>query len=165
MKASDVCLQLAPRLSSGNFFAGMQVVQTDARREFRKGQINVTSFPPLIHVDMIIYATDCASGRDLDSSESLAAVRSVIISAQWKRELEYKAAVIKSQSIRKPAVEEWSEDVPKWLLDDRNFSSMIDSAWDVDLAIEGHDIPITDSLVVTARAEGEKQPLRFVARL
>ena len=162
---SNARMELGARLSSGKFFHGLEIKHTPNGAEYHKGQIAVTQYPHQLHVDIVVFPYESSSGRLLEEDEVLPLIHKITIKAQWKSGLQVTDTKIVSLTIRKPSNQEWSDDVPAWLLADPEFQSQTRDAWDLDLLIENTAVPITDSLVITACVEDCKYLARFSSRL
>jgi hypothetical protein len=164
IRIADACFQLGARLSSDDFFEGFTIIDSKSGRKYMKGTETVTQFPDQVHVDVIISGTDCHTGRVLDDSESSPLINSITFTAEWKSGLRGRPVQSLMRTMRKPSIEEWSGELPRWLLEDRDFVSLIEESWDVDLLIKDQKILITESLVITASSSEDKNQTRFVAR-
>lgn len=168
LSLSGTCLILNARLSAENFFEGVEVLKTASGRQYRKGPKVLTSFPPILRVRILAWPRRCSPLGLEDPSTSRALLEHLTARADWKTELKLRPADKMSFSCRELSNEEWNK-----MLDSKRFADMglpplepeAKGIWLLEAIIEDHDVPLTDSLVLTLLSADGKFISRFSARM
>jgi len=164
-KILDTCLVLHSSLSGSDFFAGLKVRHASNSVEFRKGNVLVNEFPPILTVEMLSFALECSTPNLEKEEKARAALDRLLFKVEWKRGLVVRPAQDVILTIRKPSPEEWAERDEVKRLSAIGMETSLDGFLVVELTIKTNHVPLTDSLVVTVSTTDSNQIARFSARL
>jgi len=165
---SDSCLVFAALLSADDFFEGLEVRQSPAGREYRKGSHLVTEFPARVKVTVLTwvwkFGTDDAENPEL----ATAILEKLHFEAKWKTGMKTRPVKELSSNFRQPSAQEWKErpDIKKFEklgLEPRD--PAVEGIWIFELTIKDEQVPLTDSLIVTVSSSDGRQIARFSGRL
>lgn len=146
VRRGDVCATFYPELESNEFFRGLQGIETDEGRTFRKYSQPVTTYPPIlqIQIDVRISLCDADIFTLAPIPEFLKTLR---FKVQWKRAM-----------YLRPVANFKVENVP--LNMEQSESRKL-------LVIQIHDnrnVPLTDHLILTILSPEGKILSRMAAR-
>jgi hypothetical protein len=146
IRHGDVCVNFIPVLQSGDFFEGLERIDTAQGSEFRKNSRVVTNFPDFMTVEMNVRIEDC----DTDvytPARTPDFVKGLHFRAQWKRGL-YLRPVANVSIERKPVLMDEGDNRMLFVL------KILDRA-----------VPLTDHLIISVIGPDGKLMSRMSARL
>ncbi|MFY9801856.1 MAG: hypothetical protein WA211_00515 [Candidatus Acidiferrales bacterium] len=146
IRRGDVCVNLTPVLQSGDFFDGLERIDTAQGSEFRKNSRVITNFPDYMIVEMNVRIEDC----DTDvytPAPTPDFVKSMHFRVQWKRGVYLRP--VGSVSI---------ESKPVRMDEGDNRMLFV-------LTIRDRNVPLTDHLIVSVIGSDGKLMSRMSARL
>jgi hypothetical protein len=147
VRKGDVCADFYPDLESDEFFKGLQRIESDNGREYRKYSRVVTAYPPhlTLQIDIRISVCDADVYTPAPTPEFL---KTLHFKVQWKREM-----------YLRPVTNYSVENVPLNLGESENRKLLV---------IQIHDsenVPITDHLILTILSPDGKILSRMAARI
>jgi hypothetical protein len=146
IRAGDVCVNFIPVLQSGDFFNGLERIDTAQASEFRKNSQVVTNFPDYMTVEINVRIEEC----DTDvytPAHTPDFVKGLHFRAQWKRGV-YLRPVANATIERKPVSEEEGDNRLLFML-----------------KIRDHGVPLSDHLIISVIGADGKLMSRMSARL
>lgn len=146
IRRGDVCVNLIPVLQSGDFFNGLERIDTPERSEFRKNSLQVTNFPDYMVVEMNVRIEEC----DTDvytPARTPPFVKGMHFRVQWKRGV-YLRPVGNVSIEEKPVREEEGDNRMLFVM-----------------TIRDHNVPLTDHLIISVIGADGKLMSRMSARL
>jgi hypothetical protein len=146
IRRGDVCVNFIPLLQSGDFFDGLERIDSSQGSEFRKNSRTITNFPDYMIVEMNVRIEEC----DTDiytPAPTPAFVKGMHFRVQWKRGVYLRP--VGSVSI---------EEKPVRMEEGDNRMLFV-------MTIRDHNVPLTDHLIVSVIGPDGKLMSRMSARL
>jgi hypothetical protein len=146
IRRDDVCVNLTPVLQSGDFFNGLERIDTPETSEFRKNSRIITNFPDYMVVEMGVRIEEC----DTDvytPARTPAFVKGMHFRVQWKRGV-----------YLRPVASVAIEEKPVRMEEGDNRMLFV-------MTIRDHDVPLTDHLIISVIGPDGKLMSRMSARL
>jgi hypothetical protein len=146
IRRGDVCVNLTPVLQSGDFFNGLERIDTPETSEFRKNARLVTNFPDYMIVEMGVRIEQC----DADiytPAPTPAFVKGMHFRVQWKRGV-----------YLRPVGSVLIEEKPVRMEEGDNRMLFV-------MTIRDHNVPLTDHLIISVIGPDGKLMSRMSARL
>ncbi|MGA7917635.1 MAG: hypothetical protein WCA00_20545 [Candidatus Acidiferrales bacterium] len=146
IRRGDVCVNLIPVLQSGDFFDGLERIDTSQNSEFRKNSRSVTNFPDYMTVEMNVRIEEC----DTDvytPAPTPEFVKGMHFRVQWKRGV-YLRPVANVVIARKPVRMDEGDNRMLFVM-----------------TIRDHNVPLTDHLIISVIGPDGKLMSRMSARL
>jgi len=149
-----ICTGLAAFMTSDDFFDGLEARETEAGREFYKGQKQLSDFPDDLTVSVAARALDCSNALAAAPAGSASdkVASSLDIKLKWKQEL-------KEQPIDAQAVKKYLAPTPP-MQELEPYPRM----WMYEISVKSKDVPLTQHLIVEVYS-GDKFFARFAAHL
>jgi hypothetical protein len=147
VRNGDVCANFYPDLESEEFFKGLQRIESDDSREYRKYSRVVTTYPSrlTIQVDIRISICDADVYTPAPTPEFL---KTLHFKVQWKRAM-----------YLRPVANYTVENVPLNLNESENRKLLVIQIRD------SENVPLTDHLILTILSPDGKILSRMAARL
>ena len=146
IRRGDVCVNLIPVLQSGDFFDGLERIDTSQNSEFRKNSRSVTNFPDYMTVEMNVRIEEC----DTDvytPAPTPDFVKGMHFRVQWKRGV-YLRPVANVSIEKKPVRMDEGDNRMLFVM-----------------TIRDHNVPLTDHLIISVIGPDGKLMSRMSARL
>ncbi|MFZ0584486.1 MAG: hypothetical protein WAN72_16015 [Candidatus Acidiferrales bacterium] len=146
IRRGEVCVNLTPALQSGDFFDGLERIDTTQGSEFRKNSRTITNFPDYMIVEMSIRIEEC----DADiytPAPTPDFVKGMHFRVQWKRGV-YLRPVASVVLERKPVRMDEGDNRMLFVM-----------------TIRDHNVPLTDHLIISVIGPDGKLMSRMSARL
>jgi hypothetical protein len=146
IRKGDVCVNFIPMLQSGDFFNGLERIDTAEGSEYRKNSRVITNFPDFMTVEMNVRIEDC----DTDvytPARTPDFVKGIHFRAQWKRGV-----------YLRPVADVAIESKPVRMDEGDNRMLFV-------LYIHDRDVPLTDHLIISVIGPDGKLMSRMSARL
>jgi hypothetical protein len=159
----QTCAVFVGKLSSGDFFAGLEAKETPTGREYTKGSHRVYEFPEQVEVSVFTSVLNCRGNMPIPPPQG--ALEKLRIRADWKTGLETRPVKKLTWILRQPSIEEWIERPENKALERLGIYADGTGVRILALTIVDEHIPLRDSLVVTILSAEGKQVTRLSARL
>ena len=145
----EAVIVLSADLTSGEFFDGLQRIETSGAPEYRKGSARVNRYPEELQVE-VHAAISRHFGMLADAPlpmEVTELLSSLHFEAHWKRAMQMRPAQSLTIRMCRPPTVGWGK------------------VWIYQLAIRDRDVPLTDHLVVSILTKEHKPLTLFSAQL
>jgi hypothetical protein len=164
-RSPKMCAVFAGKLSSGDFFSGMEAREAATETEFIKNSQRVYSFPSRLDVSIFTQMVNCRRNRPDRDSRSGEVLESLVIRAEWKKGMTTRPVKKVAWTLRQPSQAEWMERPENRALERLGIYADVRGIWVFELTIVDEQIPLSDSLVVTILSPKGNQITRLSARL
>jgi hypothetical protein len=134
-----LCIDFVGSMTSGNFFEGLEPMDTDAGRRFYSGHREITEFPEELTVEIKARVVDCSvlppHPVNDETARKLASV--INFKVDWKKGLQQRPVEGFSLKVFPPEPAPMSELAPD------------PEVWTYLITVESKNVPITDHVIVS----------------
>jgi hypothetical protein len=146
VRRGDVCATFYPELESNEFFRGLQSIETDEGRTFRKYSQAVTTYPPTLRILIDVRISVCDA--DVYTPSPIPDfLKTLHFKVQWKKAM-----------YLRPVANFSVENVPLNLEENENRKLLVVQIHD------SNSVPLTDHLILTILSPEGKILSRMAAR-
>lgn len=158
---NGVCFRVSGRMNSGDFFDGLQRIDTEQSTVFRRGMQSVTKFPESVTVRFSIRDELCPSGVKQVGTRAYMTqkmIDDVRLSIYWKHGVELRAVKnVKEVDSRVDRIEPYAASLAADL--------PARYEWSYELVVPSAGVPLSDSLAFIFRTPDGRIAARVAARL